>query len=234
MSESVLLETRKICKVYRTGQTDVHALREVTLTVAEGSLTLLTGPSGSGKTTLLSLLGALDRPSSGQVLFRGSVLSSFSDVALARLRRRMGFVFQGFSLIAGLPVWENITYPLVPQGMPRRERYALAQQLLSQMGMADKLDRSPIELSGGEKQRVAVARAFAGQPEVIFADEPISNLDAANRQAVLSLLEEYHRSGHTLILSTHDPGIVSLPCTVYELEKGEVKAVTIPDKKLFD
>src|SRR6516164_2554472 len=165
MSESVLLETRKICKVYRTGQTDVHALREVTLTVAEGSLTLLTGPSGSGKTTLLSLLGALDRPSSGQVLFRGSVLSNFSDVALARLRRRMGFVFQGFSLIAGLPVWENITYPLVPQGMPRRERYALAQQLLSQMGMADKLDRSPIELSGGEKQRVAVARAFAGQPE---------------------------------------------------------------------
>jgi putative ABC transport system ATP-binding protein len=223
MSEAPLLEARNLCRSFRTGKSEVRAIRDVSLIIQEGSLTLLTGPSGSGKTTLLSLLGALDRPNSGQILFRGSVLSGFSDIALARLRRRMGFVFQNFSLIAGLPIWENITYPLVPRGMHRHQRWTLAQQLLARMGMEDKLNRLPEELSGGEKQRVAVARALAGQPEIILADEPISNLDQVNGRAVLAMLEAFHKEGKTVILSVHDPAMVSLPACIHELENGQVR-----------
>ena len=234
MPEPPLLEARDLCRSFRTGKSEVRAIHDVSLVIQEGSLTLLTGPSGSGKTTLLSLLGALDRPNSGQIFFRGSALSGFSDIALARLRRRMGFVFQNFSLIAGLPIWENITYPLVPRGMPRRERWTLAEQLLSRMGMQDKLNRLPEELSGGEKQRVALARALAGQPEIILADEPISNLDHANGQAILSMLEALNKEGKTVILSVHDPTMVSRPANVHVLENGQLRAVAPPGNQIVN
>src|SRR5271157_3615017 len=129
-----LLEARNVCKFYRLGsRAEVHALQDVSLTISRGSFTALTGPSGSGKTTLLALLGALERPTRGQVLFEERDLSACSDVALARLRRRMGFIFQDFSLIPNLPVWENITYPLIPRGVPGRRRHQLAQALLTRL-----------------------------------------------------------------------------------------------------
>jgi len=218
-----LLEARNVCKFYRSGsRAEVHALQDVSLTIPRGSFTALTGPSGSGKTTLLALLGALERPTRGQVFFEERDLSSCSDVALARVRRRMGFIFQDFSLIPNLPVWENITYPLIPRGVPGRRRHELAQSLLGRLGIADKLAARPQELSGGEQQRVAVARALAGEPEVLFADEPTSNLDPAAALELVAFLREYHAGGKTVVVSTHDPQLVALATVVHELRAGQL------------
>jgi ABC-type ATPase involved in cell division len=143
-------------------------------------------------------------------------------VELARLRRRFGFIFQNFSLISKLPVWENITYPLIPCGIRRGERTERARALLSRLGLAEKFWACARELSGGEQQRVAIARALVGQPEVLFADEPTSNLDPGAAQGLRSVLQEAHRDGKTLILSTHDPGLIALATNVYQLEAGRL------------
>jgi putative ABC transport system ATP-binding protein len=220
------LETRALCKYFRPGSTgEVRALQDVSLTIPQGSCVVLTGPSGSGKTTLLALLGALERPTHGQVIFKDRELGSFSDVALARVRRQMGFIFQDFSLIPGLPVWENITYPLIPRGVPRAERYRRAQSLLSRLGMPEKLTMRPGELSGGEQQRVAVARALAGNPEVLLADEPTSQLDPVAAGELRALVREIHGGGVTVVLSSHDPQLVALGTTVWELAGGRLKVV---------
>ncbi|MBM4072992.1 MAG: ABC transporter ATP-binding protein [Planctomycetes bacterium] len=223
MSDQVILETRNLCKVFRAGKSEVRAVDDLSVSIAAGSFTALTGPSGCGKTTLLSLLGALDRPSSGQVFFLGRELSRYSDVELARLRRRMGFVFQNFSLIAGLPVWDNITYPLIPRGVGRRERRDIAAQMLARFGLDDKADRSPSELSGGEQQRVALARALAGQPDIILADEPISNLDPVNSAAVMSCLQQIHAEGKTVVLSVHEPAIAPPGSRVISMAGGRIQ-----------
>jgi putative ABC transport system ATP-binding protein len=217
-----VLEARHLGKTYQAGTpAEVRALDDVTLAVPAGSFALLTGPSGSGKTTLLALLGGLERPTRGQVLFAGRDLGTCSGAELARLRRRMGFVFQDFALIPGLPAWENVTYPLVPRGVPRAERHRLAGELLAKVGVGDKWNARPGELSGGEQQRVAVARALAGKPEVVLADEPTSNLDAAAGRAVLDLLRQAHAAGTTVVLAAHDPGPAAATC-VYRLEAGRL------------
>jgi putative ABC transport system ATP-binding protein len=219
-----ILQTRQLCKFYRAGPArEVRALQDVSLDVPAGSFTLLRGPSGSGKTTLLALLGGLDRPTSGQVLFAGRELGSCSDVELTRLRRRMGFVFQDFALIAGLTVEENITYPLIPRGLSRGERSRRAVELLTRFGLGDKLTQRAGELSGGEQQRVALARALAGQPEIVLADEPTSNLDEEAGQAVLDVLKRIHAEGKTVIVSSHDPCLGALATRVWELEAGRLK-----------
>jgi putative ABC transport system ATP-binding protein len=226
-----ILEARQLCKFYRAGSTaEVRALQDVSLEVPAGSFTLLTGPSGSGKTTLLALLGGLERPTRGQVLFAGRDLSACSDVELARLRRRMGFVFQDFALVPGLPAWENVTYPLIPRGVSRAERFRRARELLGGFGLADKLAARPPELSGGEQQRVAVARALAGRPEVLLADEPTSNLDEESGRAVVDLLRQAHGEGTTVVVSSHDPRLVAVAARVCELGAGRLEAVRHPPR----
>ncbi len=168
-----LFQTCHLCKHYRPGPKSlVRALDDVSLGIDSGSFVLLTGASGSGKTTLLAVLGALERPTQGQVFFDDRDLSNLSGMELARVRRRFGFVFQNFSLIPGLPVWENITYPLIPRGIPSRRRLEIARACLGDLGLEDRLSAWPKELSGGEQQRVAFARALGGRPEVLLADEP--------------------------------------------------------------
>ncbi len=220
-----LFEIHEVCKYYKRGtRSEVRALHEVSLAIEPGRFVLFTGPSGSGKSTLLALLGALERPTSGRILFEGRNLADFSDVELARVRRRMGFVFQSFSLIPGLPVWENITYPLIPRGVRRPRRRELASELLSELGMPDKFQVRPDELSGGEQQRVAIARALAGEPAVLVADEPTSNLDAVAGETLLALFQRIHQQGTTLLLSSHDARMPGLASTVCELEAGRVKS----------
>jgi putative ABC transport system ATP-binding protein len=222
----LLFETRALCKFYRAGRRDeVRALDEVSLGIEKGSLAVVAGPSGSGKTTLLALLGALERPTSGQVLFEGRDMADCSDVTRARARRRMGFVFQDFSLIPGLSVGENITYPLIPRGVERAERHRRARDLLARFGLEEKLTVRAGKLSGGEQQRVAIARALAGQPEVVLADEPTSNLDTDSARTLLAVFRELHADGKTLVLSSHDPAVVALASHVYELERGRLKGV---------
>jgi putative ABC transport system ATP-binding protein len=220
---TVLFETRGLCKYYRPGaRTEVRALHDVSLSIEGGSFTVLVGPSGSGKTTLLALLGALDRPTRGQVVFEGRDLTPLSDVELTRFRRRIGFVFQDFALIPGLAAWENVTYPLIPRGVPRRQRFKIAQGILAQLGLADRDHALPRELSTGEQQRVAVARALAGQPEVIIADEPTASLDRKAAVSLLALLQQIHQQGTTVVVGSHDPAVRALATTVYDLHEGQL------------
>jgi ABC-type lipoprotein export system ATPase subunit len=219
----VLYETRTLCKYYRAGsRAEVRALDDVSLGVERGGFTVVVGPSGSGKTTLLALLGALERPTRGAVLFEGRDLAACSDVELARVRRRLGFIFQDFALIPNLSVIENITYPLIPRGVAAGERLRRARELLSRFGLEAKLAVRARELSGGEQQRVAIARALAGGPEVVFADEPTSNLDPESGRLLLGVFQELHAQGKTVILSSHDPQMVPLATCVLELEGGRL------------
>lgn len=223
MSNHTIFELQGACKYFKPGtRGEIRALDKVSLTIHAGDFVLLTGPSGSGKTTLLSLLGALARPNSGKVLFEGRDLSGFSDLELARVRRCLGFVFQNFSLIPGLPVWENITYPLIPLGENRTGRYQLASELLRSLGLEEKLLAYPEELSGGERQRVALARALAGKPKVLLADEPTSNLDQASALILAELFRKIHAQGTAVIMSSHDPGMVPLATRVMQMDAGHL------------
>jgi putative ABC transport system ATP-binding protein len=218
-----LFETHGLSRYFRPGtRAEVRALDDVSVTVARGSFTVLTGPSGSGKTTLLALLGALDRPTKGRVVFDGRDVGPLSDVELTRVRRRVGFVFQDFPSLAGLPVWENVTYPLIPRGVPRRERYRLADGLLARLGLADKLLARTQELSGGEQQRVGLARALVGDPDVVLADEPTSNLDAESAGAVLDQLRAVHQAGKTVVAASHDPAVLALATAAHHLRAGRL------------
>jgi putative ABC transport system ATP-binding protein len=224
----LLFETQSLCKYYRAAtRAEVCAVDDVSLAIERGSFTALIGASGSGKTTLLALLGALEWPTRGEVLFLEKSLGGCSDAELARIRRRMGFVFQDFSLIPTLSAGENIAYPLIPRGVPRAERDRRAGDLLARLGMEGRLGARPRELSGGEQQRVAIARALAGQPEVIFADEPTSNLDPDAGQSLLTILRELHVQGTTLVFATHEPQVKSLATHVFELRAGRLVSATM-------
>jgi putative ABC transport system ATP-binding protein len=221
-----MIETHALCKYYHAGSAnEVRALDEVSLCIEQGSFTMLAGPSGSGKSTLLALMGALERPTRGRVMLDGKELSNCSDIELARVRQRMGFIFQDFSLITNLSAQENITYPLLPRKIGKDERHRRAFELLTRLGMQHKLAVPARELSGGEQQRVAIARALAGQPDIVLADEPTSALDAGIAAILLALFEELHAAGKTVVISSHDPQVIALADRTIELEAGRLKAV---------
>ena len=218
-----ILEAQSVSRIYHPGtSSEVQALSDVSLAIPAGGYVALAGPSGSGKTTLLSLLGALDRPSTGHVRFSERNLEECSDVELARQRRRMGFVFQNFSLIPRLPVWENITYPQIPRGLSVAKRRQAAGEILARLGLEAKADAPPEELSGGEQQRVAVARALVGNPEVIFADEPTSNLDRRSADELAAIFQDINGSGTTLVVSTHDTALIEAASLVFTLSEGRL------------
>src|SRR5262245_42284156 len=217
------VEVRQLCKTYRARTTgEVHALKNVSIEIPAGEFATFSGPSGSGKTTLLSLIGALERPTRGMVLVGGRSLSDCSDTELTRIRRRIGFVFQDFALISGLPVWENVTYPLIPQGVDRAERLKKARDMLDRLGVGGKALANPSELSGGELQRIAIGRALIGQPELILADEPTSNLDQESAEKVIELLKRVHAEGKTIVVSSHDSRIEALATRVFRLADGQL------------
>jgi putative ABC transport system ATP-binding protein len=215
------VEGRLVCKYYRGG---VRALDNVSVSIPTCAFACLAGRSGSGKTTLLGLFGVLDRPTSGSILISGQDVSHFSDTALARMRRRIGFVSQDFALIPGLPAWENVEYPLIPRGIGRLERRRLAAQVLDRLGLSGRATAKPRTLSGGEQQRVAIARALAVRPELLLADEPTSNLDEESAQLVIALLAEIHAAGTTVVVASHDPRVIAHANRVVELSAGRLLA----------
>ncbi|HHT9147088.1 MAG TPA: ABC transporter ATP-binding protein, partial [Candidatus Wunengus sp. YC61] len=174
-----IIKTEGLCKSYNCHtRHEVCAIQDISLHISKNSFVVLHGPSGSGKTTLLNILGTLDRPTNGKVFMSGEDITSFSDIALSRLRReKIGFIFQDFHLIPRLTSWENVSYPLIPVGISPKKRFERAKILLEKMELGDRLDHSPEELSGGQQQRVAIARALINNPEIIIADEPTSNID---------------------------------------------------------
>jgi putative ABC transport system ATP-binding protein len=173
---------------------------------------------------LLSLLGALRRPTAGDVLVCGRAVARASDVELARVRRRIGVVFQHAALLPRLPAWENVTCGLIPRGVSRRDRYARAAGLLARFGLAHEMGRRPDQLSGGQQQRVALARALAADPDVLLLDEPTSQLDPASATAVAEALTQLRAAGHTLVIATHDPLLLSAATRVIRLADGRVQS----------
>lgn len=212
-------------KVYRVGPIEYVALRGVTLTIPRGEFTAVVGPSGSGKTTFLNLLGALDRPTRGEVLLDGVPLSRLKDNELAALRnRKVGFIFQSYNLVPYLTASENVQLPMLAANIPPGRRREKADTLLAQLGLGDKLDKKPNELSGGEQQRVAIARALVNDPTLILADEPTGNIDSVSAHAVASLLRDITRQrGVTTVMVTHNMEITKYCDRIVYLRDGAIE-----------
>jgi putative ABC transport system ATP-binding protein len=202
---TVLLRLDDVSKVFTTDEVETHALSGVHLEIRKGEYVSISGPSGCGKSTLLSILGLLDSPTAGQYLLDGRSVQSLAFAERARIRnRQIGFIFQSFNLIGDLTVQENVELPLTYRGMPASQRRKFAGEALERVRMAHRARHLPSQLSGGQQQRVAVARALAGDPLLLLADEPTGNLDSANGEAVMELLQELHGLGSTICMVTHD------------------------------
>ncbi|HEY7151866.1 MAG TPA: ABC transporter ATP-binding protein [Solirubrobacterales bacterium] len=218
------LEARGLTKVYGEGETAVHALDGVDIDIGRGQMVAIMGPSGSGKSTLLHLLGALDTPSSGEILLGGERYDGLGDGELTRLRRdKIGFVFQFFNLLASLSAEENVLLPALIAGRRDEATRERARDLLGRVGLGERAHHLPAELSGGEQQRTSIARALLTEPEIVLADEPTGNLDTRSSQEVLGLLRELNEvEGQTLVLVTHDPAAAATAGRVIFLRDGRV------------
>ncbi len=220
-----LIEVEQISKVYRMGDVEVHALREVSLTIREGESVAIMGPSGSGKSTLMNILGCLDRPSSGRYRLVGQEVSRLDRNALAKMRNRtLGFVFQSFNLLSRTSALENVELPLLYAGLSARERHTRARQALERVGLGQRLHHHPNQMSGGQQQRVAVARALVTRPSLIVADEPTGNLDSRTSVEIMALFQELGREGITFLLVTHEPDIASYASRVVVMRDGRVQS----------
>ena len=217
-----ILETQGLTKIYGSGETAVHALRGVDLTVENGEFVAIVGTSGSGKSTLLHMLGGLDRPTAGKVLVDGQDIFALKDEALTIFRRRrVGFVFQSYNLVPMLSVYENIVLPIQLDGAKVDEDYV--REVIRTLGLSDRLHSLPNQLSGGQQQRVAIARALATKPAIVLADEPTGNLDSKTSQDVLGLMKvTSQRFGQTMVMITHNEEIAQLADRVVRVEDGHV------------
>ena len=215
-----ILQTENLTKIYGDGETAVHALRGINLTVEKGEFTAIVGTSGSGKSTLLHMLGGLDRPTTGKVMVDGKDIFSLSEEQLTIFRRRkIGFVFQSYNLVPVLNLYENIVLPLELDGKKIDREYI--DQIAETLGLKDRLEALPNQLSGGQQQRVAIARALAGTPSIILADEPTGNLDSKTSQDVLSLLKvTSEKFGQTIVMITHNEEIAQMADRIIHIEDG--------------
>jgi putative ABC transport system ATP-binding protein len=212
-----------IRKVYDTGKVKVEALKGVSFTVKKGEFVAIVGPSGSGKSTLMNLLGCLDTPTSGVYELGGEPVAGRSRDALADVRnRRVGFVFQNFNLLPQISAQENVEMPMLFGGIPPKARRARATELLSKVNLGDRLDHKPTELSGGQMQRVAVARALAMTPDILLADEPTGNLDSTSGGDIMGLFSELWNAGGTVIVITHDVTLARRAGRVIEVHDGRI------------
>jgi putative ABC transport system ATP-binding protein len=210
-------------RTYASGHATVAALAGVTLGIRRGEFVAVMGPSGSGKSTLLNVVAGLERPTGGTVLVEGEDLAKLDEEALARHRsKRVGMVFQAFNLLPRLSVVDNVALPLAFSGVPSAERLRRARAMLERLGMSTRADHRSNELSGGEMQRAAVARALIGDPAILLADEPTGNLDSVNGAALIALFEELHAQGQTVLLVTHDAQIASHAERTIRMRDGRV------------
>ncbi|MEV0582179.1 ABC transporter ATP-binding protein [Nonomuraea sp. NPDC050310] len=217
------LKAHNLVKIYSNTGVPVHAVRGIDLEVDDGEFVAIMGPSGSGKSTLIHMLGGLDVRTSGEIWLDGKRVDSLTESAWAVLRRRkIGFVFQGFNLVANMTVADNVELPALLAGVSPREARERREFLLERLTLTDRATASPGRLSGGEQQRVALARALANQPSLLLADEPTGNLDSRNTRDVLRLLGEVHRDGQTIVMVTHDARVAALADRVISLLDGEI------------
>ena len=222
---SGLLVASGVGKIYRSSAQEVVALRDVSISIRRGEFLAVMGPSGSGKTTFLNCLSGLDEIDAGSVLVDGVDVHRMSDAKRSRYRaKHMGFIFQAFNLIPVFTAAENVELPLLLAGAPPREARTRAEETLERVGLGDRKGHRPNELSGGEQQRVTIARALAGSPSIVWADEPTGNLDTETAASVMDLLHELNRDGLTLVLVTHDPAIGSSAQRLIRMRDGEIES----------
>jgi len=220
-----LIALADIHKSYETGELAVHALCGIDLQIAKGEFVSVMGPSGSGKTTLMEILGCLSQPSSGRYRLAGRAVDSIEPDGLARLRgEEIGFIFQSFNLLPRLTLAENVELPLSYRGVSRKERRARARETLDRVGLGHRWQHAPNEISGGERQRVAVARALVNRPSLVLADEPTGNLDTNTGNEILELLENVNAEGNTVVIVTHDPRIGERAPRRLTIRDGQIEA----------
>lgn len=232
MNNRSILSVRDVTKTFTSGSRQLTVLHNISFSVNKGTTCAIIGPSGSGKTTLLGLCAGLDRPTSGSVSLNNQVLSELDEDELSKIRNeQIGFVFQSFQLISTLTALENVMVPIELRGLPYRKAEQQALELLDQVGLKDRTDHYPNQLSGGEQQRVGLARAFIHQPDILFADEPTGNLDGETGEQIESLLFDLNRrQGTTLVIVTHDRNLAGKCDRIIELKNGDIvsdSAVTI-------
>ena len=224
-----MLEIKKIKKIYQMGKVKVEALRGVSFCIDKGEFVAIMGPSGSGKSTLMHIVGCLDQPTEGSFIIEGKDVSKLNDDRLAEIRNKsIGFVFQQFNLLARTSILHNVETPLIYAGLKTKKRRELAKQALESVGLGDRVKHKPNEISGGEKQRAAIARALVNEPLIILADEPTGNLDTITGEEIMKIFYKLHQQGHTLIMVTHEAEVARHARRIIHLrdgliEKDEVK-----------
>jgi putative ABC transport system ATP-binding protein len=224
---SPLIEAIDLTKVYSLGETELHALDHVSVSVDAGELVAVMGASGSGKSTLMNILGCLDRPTSGRYMLAGRDVSRLGRGELAEVRTRMiGFVFQSFNLLPRTTAQENVELPLVYAGLNRKDRARLARRALERVGLGERVEHRPSQLSGGQQQRVAIARAIVNEPRIVFADEPTGNLDTKTSESVMALFQELWRGGLTIVYVTHELDVARYASRIIVVRDGKIVSDT--------
>jgi putative ABC transport system ATP-binding protein len=220
-----LIILENIFKFYQVGSEIIKALRNINLTIYKNEFVAIMGPSGSGKSTMMNILGCLDIPTYGKYILNGKNVSNMSEGELAQVRNKeIGFVFQTFNLMPRYTALENVALPLVYAGIKKRERLAMAQEALKQVGLSERMHHKPNELSGGQKQRVAIARALVNKPSIILADEPTGNLDTKTSIEIMKLFNQIHEMGNTIILVTHEEDIAAYAHRIIRLRDGKIES----------
>ncbi len=218
-----MIELKNVWKVYTMGKVEVPALRGVSLRIKQKDYVSIMGPSGSGKSTLMHMIGLLDTPTKGTVLFENKDVTKMKESKLASLRgKKIGFIFQTFNLIQTMNAVQNVELPMIFQGVPAQKRRKRAIELLEQVGLGHRIDHKPTEMSGGERQRVAIARALANDPELILADEPTGNLDSKSGEQIINILSDLNKAGKTVLIVTHDPNVTKKSRKVIKIKDGRL------------
>ena len=222
---SLVIKIRNITRDFPLGNEIVKVLKGIDLDIEQGDYVALMGPSGSGKSTLMNLLGCLDTPTSGSYFLSGNDVSNMSDDDLAEIRNKeIGFVFQTFNLLPRTTAVENVALPMVYAGVPKGDRKIRAEEVLAEVGLADRMDHKPNQLSGGQRQRVAVGRALINKPSIILADEPTGNLDSVTSLEILTLFDEIHKQGNTVIVVTHEEEVAEHAHRIIRLRDGIIES----------
>jgi len=234
MPEAVI-KLENVWKTYKLAEEKLSILKGINLEIMPGSFVTIMGPSGSGKSTLMYLLGLLDTPSSGKILFNGQDISRFSEDKLAQIRgKKIGFIFQQFNLLQNLTALENVMLPMVFQGVSEEERKKRAKILLDSVDLEHRINHKPKEMSGGEQQRMAIARSLVNDPEILIGDEPTGNLDSSTGKTVMEILAKLHREQKkTIIVVTHDPTIAHYSQNIIHIKDGQIVSNHFQDKEVL-